>query len=121
MHILKYIVAQRRSEMTTATKQVGLVELGTMFSQGLTFLDGDIDKSLSVVIDKHEGEEVVIQKAIPARDADEDNGIEAQEETPAIKLTISEEVSVELLGAVAELPQLRSVFALQINLRHKSR
>jgi len=99
------------SENTTVT-QVGLVEAGTMLGQGLQFVG--MDEALAKVIEKHAGKMCILSPAVAAVEADEEKNIEAVEAVDAVSITISASVKQELLGAVAVLPQLRSIFTTQI-------
>ncbi len=99
---------------TSAVKQANLQELGKMLGTGLTFLGGDIDASLSVVISQHEDEEVVLQRHIEAVEANEEMGTDARNEVPEVKLVVSEDNREAILGAIASLPQLRPMFAEQV-------
>ena len=99
---------------TSAVKQTNLAELGTMLSNGLPFVGGDIDKALAIVIAKHTEEEVVVQRHIAAVEANEEAAIAAKDEVPEIKMVVSEENRTAILGAIASLPQLRPMFAEQV-------
>ena len=97
-----------------AVKQANLAELGSMLGSGLPFVGGDIDKALGIVIAKHEGEEVIVQRHIAAVEANEEAAIAAKDEVPEVKIVVGEDIRTELLGAIASLPQLRSLFAEQV-------
>lgn len=101
-------------EVTEATKQVGIAELGTMLNQGLQFLDGDIDKALGVVIGKHTGAEVLVQRHVPAVKGDLEKGLVDKAEIPEVKFVVSEETRKEILGAIASLPLMRPLFSGQV-------
>ena len=98
------------TEATATVKRSTVQETGTMLAQGLPFVDGDVELALSIVVKKFEGNTVTLKPAIVALEPDEENGIEARAAVPAVDIIVSEETRVELLGAIAGLPALRSMF-----------
>lgn len=100
----------------TAVKRSTVQETGTMLANGLPFTDGDVELALSIVIKKFEGNAVTLtpaKAAVEAVEADEEKSIAAREAmpaVPAVELIVGEESRVELLGAIAGLPALRSMF-----------
>lgn len=97
-----------------AVAPVGLVEVGTMFAQGLQFMDNDIEATLSKVVAKHAGRSCQLKPARPAIAANEAEKIEARPAEPAVEIILGEDTKQELLGAIAMLPQLRGIFTEQV-------
>lgn len=102
------------SDNENAVVKVQLTKLGEMLGGGLAFVGGDIPKAMGIVIDSHDGEEVVVQRAIAAIEADDEKGIEAEPAIPEQKVLVNEDNREAILGAIAGLPQLRSLFAEQV-------
>lgn len=87
-----------------------------MLANGLPFVDGDVEQALSIVVKKYGGNVITLtpaKAAVEAVEANEESNIEAkaaQPAIPAVELIVSEESRQELLGAIAGLPALRSMF-----------
>ena len=97
-------------ETTVVVERTTVQETGTMLSQGLPFVDNDIELALGIVVKKYEGKTVTLVPAKAEIVADEENGIEHVDAVPAVEIVINEETRQGLLGAIAGLPQLRSLF-----------
>ena len=87
-----------------------LQELGTSLSQGLTFLGGDIEKTLDVVIAQNADKVVTLEAAKVEIVADPENNVEQRDAVAAVEMIVNDETRQELLGAIAGLPQLRGLF-----------
>ena len=97
-------------EKTVVVERTTVQETGTFLSQGLPFVDNDIEKALSISVAKFAGKTVTLVPAKSEIVADEANEIEHVAAVPAVEIVISEETRQDLLGAIAGLPQLRGLF-----------